>query len=110
MADFNTLDGVNVAGKRVLLRADLNVPMKDGVVGDTTRIDRTVPGLIELADAGAKLVVITHFGRPKGSRVPEMSLKPVADALAKQLGRPVKFADDCIGDAAARVVNSLNAG
>ncbi|KZC98513.1 MULTISPECIES: phosphoglycerate kinase [unclassified Thalassospira] len=110
MADFNTLDGVNVAGKRVLLRADLNVPMKDGVVGDTTRIDRTVPGLIELADAGAKLVVITHFGRPKGARVPEMSLKPVADALAKQLGRPVKFADDCIGDAAASVVNSLKDG
>ena len=110
MADFNTLDGVNVAGKRVLLRADLNVPMKDGVVGDTTRIDRTVPGLIELADAGAKLVVITHFGRPKGERVPEMSLKPVADALAKQLGRSVKFSDDCIGDAAASVVNSLENG
>ncbi|MEQ9565218.1 MAG: phosphoglycerate kinase, partial [Pseudomonadales bacterium] len=82
MADFNTLDGVNVAGKRVLLRADLNVPMKDGVVGDTTRIKRTVPGLIELADAGAKLVVITHFGRPKGQRVAEMTLKPVAEALA----------------------------
>jgi phosphoglycerate kinase len=110
MADFNTLDGVSVAGKRVLLRADLNVPMKDGVVTDTTRIDRTVPGLIELADAGARLVVITHFGRPKGQRVAEMSLKPVADALAKQLGRPVIFADDCIGQAAADVVNGLKDG
>ncbi|AUG51649.1 phosphoglycerate kinase [Thalassospira marina] len=110
MVDFNTLDGVSVAGKRVLLRADLNVPMKDGVVSDTTRIDRTVPGLVELADAGAKLVIITHFGRPKGQRVPEMSLKPVADALAKQLGRPVAFADDCIGQAAADVVNNLKDG
>tara|TARA_R110002012_G_scaffold78495_4_gene199915 strand:+ start:227 stop:1423 length:1197 start_codon:yes stop_codon:yes gene_type:complete len=110
MADFNTLDGVSVAGKRVLLRVDLNVPMKDGVVTDTTRIDRTVPGLIELADAGARLVVITHFGRPKGQRVAEMSLKPVADALAKQLGRPVIFADDCIGQAAADVVNGLKDG
>ena len=110
MVDFNTLDGVSVAGKRVLLRADLNVPMKEGVVSDTTRIDRTVPGLIELADAGAKLVIITHFGRPKGQRVPEMSLKPVADALAKQLGRPVAFADDCIGQAAADVVNGLKDG
>ncbi len=110
MVDFNTLDGVSVAGKRVLLRADLNVPMKEGVVSDTTRIDRTVPGLIELADAGAKLVIITHFGRPKGQRVPEMSLKPVADALAKQLGRPVAFADDCIGQAAADVVNGLKEG
>jgi phosphoglycerate kinase len=110
MADFNTLDGVSVAGKRVLLRADLNVPMKDGVVTDTTRIDRTVPGLIELADAGARLVVMTHFGRPKGQRVAEMSLKLVADALAKQLGRPVVFADDCIGQAAADVVNGLKDG
>lgn len=110
MADFNTLDGVYVAGKRVLLRADLNVPMKDGAVSDTTRIDRTVPGLVELADAGARLVIITHFGRPKGQRVPEMSLKPVADALAKQLGRPVAFANDCIGKDAADVVNALKDG
>ncbi|MEQ5775546.1 phosphoglycerate kinase [Thalassospira sp. NFXS8] len=110
MADFNTLDGVSVAGKRVLLRADLNVPMKDGAVSDTTRIDRTVPGLVELADAGARLVIITHFGRPKGQRVPEMSLKPVADALAKQLGRPVAFANDCIGNDAADVVNALKDG
>jgi len=110
MADFNTLDGVSVAGKRVLLRADLNVPMKDGAVSDTTRIDRTVPGLVELADAGARLVIITHFGRPKGQRVPEMSLKPVADALAKQLGRPVAFANDCIGKDAADVVNALKDG
>jgi phosphoglycerate kinase len=69
-----------------------------------------VPGLIELADAGARLVVMTHFGRPKGQRVAEMSLKPVADALAKQLGRPVIFADDCIGQAAADVVNGLKDG
>ncbi|MFH1806261.1 MAG: phosphoglycerate kinase [Pseudomonadota bacterium] len=110
MADFNTLDGVNVAGKRVLLRADLNVPMKDGVVGDTTRIDRTVPGLIELADAGAKVIVMTHFGRPKGQRVPEMSLKPVADVLARHLGRPVAFADDCIGDAAQTVIAAMKDG
>lgn len=110
MADFKTLDGLDVAGKRVLLRADLNVPMKDGKVTDTTRIDRTIPGLVELADAGAKLVVITHFGRPKGQRVPEMSLKPVAEALASQLGRDVKFADDCVGDVAQNAVANLKDG
>lgn len=110
MADFKTLDGLNVAGKRVFLRADLNVPMKDGQVSDTTRIDRTVPGLRELLDAGARLVIGTHFGRPKGQRVAEMSLAPVAEALAAALGQPVAFADDCIGAPAETAVAALKDG
>ena len=110
MSAIKTIDDLDVAGKRVLVRADLNVPMRDGKVTDTTRIDRTVPTLKELAAKGARVVVMCHFGRPKGERIPELSLKPVAEALAAALGAPVKFADDCIGDAAASVVNGLADG
>ena len=91
MPAFNTLDDVNVAGKRVVIRVDLNVPIENGRVTDTTRIDRVVPTLRELLDKGAAVIALAHFDRPKGKVVPEMSLKPVAPALEKILGRPVKF-------------------
>jgi phosphoglycerate kinase len=110
MPRFKTLDQAAVAGKRVLVRADLNVPMKDGRVTDATRLERLVPTLKTLADKGAKVVVLSHFDRPKGKRVPEMSLKPVAAALAKLLGHAVPFADDCIGPSAAKVIGALKIG
>ena len=110
MADFRRLDDLDLAGKRVLLRADLNVPMRDGAVSDTTRLDRVAPTIAELAAAGARVVVLSHFGRPKGQRVAEMSLKPVAAALAASLGRTVAFGDDCVGDAAVAAVAGLGDG
>src|SRR5450755_5204382 len=100
MNDYRTLDDIDVEGKRVLVRADLNVPMKDGVVSDALRIERQAPTIRELADKGARVIVLSHFDRPKGKVVPSMSLKPVTEPLAKALGRPVAFADDCIGDVA----------
>ncbi len=110
MSNFKTIDDLDVAGKRVLVRADLNVPMRDGKVTDTTRIDRTVPTVRELSEKGAKVVVICHFGRPKGQVVPEMTLKPVAAALGEALGRDVAFATDCIGDSAQAVVGAMAGG
>jgi phosphoglycerate kinase len=110
MTKFRTIDDLDVAGKRVLVRADLNVPMKEGKVTDTTRIDRTVPTLNELAKRGARVIVMTHLGRPKGQKKPEFTLKPVADALAASLGRPVAFAKDCIGPDAEAVVNAMKDG
>jgi len=89
---LRTLDDLAVAGKRVVLRADLNVPVENGIVGDRTRIERIVPTIRELLDQGAGVVVISHFGRPKGKVVREMSLKAVMPALAEALGRPVRFA------------------
>ena len=108
MSQFKTLSDYDVAGKRILLRADLNVPMKNGVVTDSTRIERTLPTIVELVQKGARVVLITHWGRPKGERVAEMSLAPVAEALAAKLGQNVKFASDCIGEVAEKVVNSLS--
>ncbi len=110
MSAFQTIDDVDVAGKTVLVRGDLNVPTKDGKVTDSTRLDRLAPTLIELADKGAKVVVMSHFGRPKGKRNEEFTLKPVAEALAASLGRPVKMADDCIGPVAEKAVKALQAG
>ena len=110
MAAFKTIDDLDVAGKRVLVRADLNVPMRDGAVSDTTRIDRLVPTLAELSSRGARVVVLSHFGRPKGAVVADMSLSPVAEPLSRALGRPVAFASDCIGDAAGSVVDNLGDG
>ena len=91
MPAFRTLDDVNVSGKRVVIRLDLNVPMENGVVTDTTRIDRVVPTLHELLKKGAAVIILAHFDRPKGKVVPEMSLKPVAPALEKALGHKVTF-------------------
>ncbi|MFA7430806.1 MAG: phosphoglycerate kinase [Rhodospirillaceae bacterium] len=110
MAQFKTLDDIDVNGKRVLVRSDLNVPMKDGKVTDATRIERSAETIAELMKKGAKVVVMTHFGRPKGERVPEMSLRPVAEALGTILGCTVAFADDCVGPAAKTVVNGLATG
>ena len=84
---YRTLDDLNVKGKRVLVRADLNVPMKEGRVTDATRIERQAPTIRELADKGARVIVLSHFDRPKGKVVPDMSLKPVTEPLAKEIGR-----------------------
>ncbi len=95
MGAIRTLDDLDVAGKTVLVRLDLNVPVDNGVVGDRTRIERSVPTLTELLDRGAAIVLLSHFGRPKGRPVPDMSLAPVADAVAEATGKPVRFiADD----------------
>src|SRR5271170_5865604 len=110
MADYRTLDDIDVTGKRVLVRADLNVPMADGRVTDTLRIERQAPTIRELAEKGARVIVLSHFDRPKGKIVPSMSLRPVAPELAKAIGRPVAFADDCVGPAAESAVAKLKDG
>lgn len=110
MSDFRTLDDGDFAGKRVLLRVDLNVPVKDGKVTDATRIERVVPTIRELSDDGAKVILLAHFGRPKGERNPEMSLKPIAGAVAAELGRKVAFAEDCIGEPARKAVGAMADG
>ncbi len=102
-----TLDGLAVAGKRVLVRADLNVPVRDGRITDMTRIERLLPTIRELADHGARVVVCSHFDRPKGKRVASMSLRPMAEALGEALGRPVAFAEDCVGGPAAAATGAL---
>jgi phosphoglycerate kinase len=106
---FRTLDNADVREKRVLLRLDLNVPTENGKVTDATRIERAAPTIAELADKGAKVILLSHFGRPKG-RDPKDSLKPVAAAVADIIKRPVAFADDCIGDAAETAVAKLKPG
>src|SRR5206468_2078105 len=105
-----TLDGLDVRGKRVLLRADLNVPVRDGRITDLTRLERLSPTISELSEKGAKVIVCSHFERPNGKRVPEMSLRPVAEALAHVLGQPVAFADDCVGPDAEAAVARLSEG
>jgi phosphoglycerate kinase len=110
MSDFKTIDSERVQGKRVLVRVDLNVPMKNGKVTDATRIERAAPTLKELADKGAKVIVLSHFGRPDGKRVPEMSLKPLVEPLSAAIGKPVAFADDCIGPQAEAAVKALQPG
>ncbi|MBU6449294.1 MAG: phosphoglycerate kinase [Rhodospirillales bacterium] len=105
-----TLDDVNVAGQRVLLRADLNVPLRDGKVTDATRLERLLPTIRELSDKGAKVIVLSHFDRPEGKVVPELSLKPIADSLGRILGKPVAFAASCVGPEAENAVASLNNG
>src|SRR5262245_52793863 len=109
MTSFRTLDQADVKGKRVLVRVDLNVPMENGQVSDMTRIERVAPTVRELADKGGKVVLLSHFGRPKG-RDPKDSLKPVAAAVADALARPVGFAEDCIGDEAQAAVNAMRPG
>ncbi len=110
MGKIRTLDDVEVAGKRVLVRADLNVPMKDGKVLDDLRISRILPTLHELSRKGAKVVVLSHFDRPGGKPVAGMSLRPVAAVLATALGRPVTFVDDCIGPRAHEIADNLKPG
>ncbi|HLO75918.1 MAG TPA: phosphoglycerate kinase [Magnetospirillum sp.] len=106
---FRTIDALEVKGKRVLVRADLNVPAKDGKVTDTTRIDRSAATLKELAAKGAKVIVLTHFGRPKG-REDKYSQKLLVEPLAKAVGQAVAWADDCIGPQAESVIAGLKDG
>jgi phosphoglycerate kinase len=107
---FKTLDQADLAGKRALVRVDFNVPMADGRVTDDTRLRAALPTIEKLRKGGAKVILLAHFDRPKGKRVPEMSLKPVAGPLSKLLGAPVAFADDCIGAPAKAAVDAMKPG
>jgi len=107
---LKSTDGLDVKGKRVLVRADLNVPAKNGVVTDATRLERVVPGLKDLASRGARVIVLSHFGRPKDGPDKENSLAPVAAELGKLAGAPVALAADCVGDAVAAAVSALPEG
>src|ERR1700687_4925010 len=109
MKQFRTLDDIDVKGKRVLLRVDLNVPMEQGRVTDSTRLERVAPTITEISGKGGKVILLAHFGRPKG-RDPKESLKPVAAALAEGIKKPVAFADDCIGEVAERAVAAMKDG
>lgn len=108
MTSFKTLDDLaDIAGKRVLLRVDLNVPVKDGKVTDTTRIERVAPTIMELSGKGARVILLAHFGRPKGEAVPSMSLDPIAGIVESVLDHRVHFAADCIGEPAHKAVDSM---
>ena len=110
MANFKTIDDLDVQGKRVLVRCDLNVPMRDGRITDTTRIERSLPTIKALEAAGAGVIVMSHYGRPKGEVVPELSLAPVAKALGDALGEDVTFAHDCIGPEAEAAAEAVSGG
>jgi len=107
---FRTLDNLEARGKRVLVRADLNVPMHDGVITDATRIERVAPTISELAGKGARVVVLSHFDRPKGKVVPSMSLHPIAEKLGEVLGKPVAFVPECVGPTVEAAVAALKDG
>ena len=108
MTAFKTLDDItDIAGKRVLLRVDLNVPVKDGKVTDTTRIERVAPTIMDLSGKGAKVILLAHFGRPKGEVVPSMSLDPIAGIVENVLDHRVHFARDSIGDPAREAVDAM---
>jgi phosphoglycerate kinase len=107
---WKTLDDIDLAGKVVLTRVDINVPVEDGKVTDSTRIERIVPTIRDILAGGGKPVLMAHFGRPKGKPVPDMSLKVVLPALEAALGRPVAFAEDCVGEKAAAAVAVLPGG
>src|SRR4029078_492048 len=106
MTGFRTLDRVDINGKRILVRVDLNVPVENGVVTDATRIERIAPALTELADKGGKVILLSHFSRPQG-RDPKHSLKPVAAEVSRVIKRPVKFVDDCVGPTAEDAVAAM---
>ncbi len=110
MLDFLTLSNIDLRGKTVLLRADLNVPMQDGRVADSERLERLMVTLKELSAANSKIVILSHFGRPKGKPDPQFSLRPVAAELEKIWGKPVTFAEDCIGPAAELAIKALAPG
>jgi phosphoglycerate kinase len=109
MSAFRTLDQANLAGKRVLVRLDLNVPMENGRVTDATRIERQAPTVIEISDKGGKAILLSHLGRPKGPNQKE-SLRPVAAEVARIIGRSVAFAEDCVGPTARAAVDQLRPG
>jgi phosphoglycerate kinase len=106
---FRTLDDAAVKGQRVLVRVDFNVPMQDGEVADVSRIERNSPTITEIADRGGKVILLSHYGRPKGRDAKE-SLKPVVAAVARIIGRPIAFADDCVGEVAENAVAALRPG
>ncbi|MEO1988756.1 MAG: phosphoglycerate kinase [Martelella sp.] len=111
MPAFKTLDDLpDINGKRVLVRVDLNVPFSDGRVTDATRIERVAPTITELSGKGAKVILMAHFGRPKGQVVPEMSLKPIVHAVEEVLDHAVAFADDCVGEPAEKAIATMRAG
>jgi phosphoglycerate kinase len=112
MAGFNTLDDLaeDLAGKRVLVRVDLNVPMQDGAISDDTRLRAAVPTIAELADRGAIVLLLSHFGRPKGQNRPDMSTSLLVRPLASLLGRPVRFIEDCQGPEAERAIETMQGG
>jgi phosphoglycerate kinase len=107
---FRTLDDADLQGRRALVRVDLNVPMEDGQVSDDTRLQAAKPTVDKLRAGGAKVILLAHFDRPKGKVVPSMSLKPIVEPLAKVLGAPVAFAEDCIGQKAREAVNAMQPG
>lgn len=107
---WQRLDDLDLQGKTVLVRVDINVPIENGEVSDTTRIERIKPTIDEIIAKGGRPVLLAHFGRPKGKVVPEMSLGAIADTVAETLGHPVRFASDCIGEVAKAVVEGLGAG
>lgn len=108
--NFLTLDDIDVSGKRVVVRMDLNVPMVGGRVTDNTRVVRLLPTLKELLKKKAKIIILSHLGRPKGAYVPDLSLAPIVDALSQALAMPVKFGVDCVGKEAEKAVSELKAG
>lgn len=115
MSGFRTLDDADLKGQRVLVRVDLNVPMEQGAVADATRLTRILPTIRDIAAQGGKVILLAHFGRPKGAslaerRDPAESLKPVAEALAMHLGQPIAFAGDCIGEVAAAAIAAMAPG
>jgi phosphoglycerate kinase len=110
LSAYRTIDDLDVAGKRVLVRVDFNVPAKDGVVTDATRIERALPAIEELSKKGAKVILLSHYGRPGGKREEKDSLRPVAKKLVELLRRDVAFADDCVGEAAAKVAGAMKPG
>ncbi len=111
MPAFKTLDDLtDIAGKRVLVRVDLNVPVTDGKVSDTTRIERVAPTILELSKKGAKVILLAHFGRPKGEPVADQSLSLIAPAVEEVLDQHVAFASDCIGTPAADAIAKMQDG
>lgn len=107
---FRTLDQADLKDKRALVRVDFNVPMQDGAISDDTRLRAALPTIAKLRQGGAKVILLAHFDRPKGKRVPAMSLAPVVAPLAKLIGAPVAFADDCVGPDAAAAISAMKTG
>jgi phosphoglycerate kinase len=108
--NFLTLDDAGLAGKRALVRVDFNVPMADGKVTDDTRLRAALPTIARLREGGAKVVLMSHFDRPKGVRVASMSLAPLAAPLSALIGVPVRFVDDCVGDKLAEAASAVREG
>ena len=107
---FNTIESLTAKSKLVILRGDLNVPITDGKISDVTRLERLKPTIELLSSKGAKVVVVSHFGRPKGKKNIEMTLKPIAESLSVVLNKDVLFVDDCIGESVSSALSNLQDG